>query len=117
MNIGIDTSIATRGHSAVHLNSIIRHAQIRINPIETILELWMSKEEILAGSSRAIFGTDRLFHFFQFDAHIVDVSVDRNQIHILVLLRSSTGTLVSTDFTFASSRLIFLEKNFWRNNW
>jgi hypothetical protein len=47
----------------------------------------MSMEEVLAGSGRAVPGTDGLLHLLQLDPHVVDVRVDGDQVHVLFLVK------------------------------
>lgn len=80
----------SRYHSSTpkfYLDGIVRHAQIRINPVEAVLELWMSKKEIFARSGWTVFGANGLLHLLQFNAHIIDVSVDGYQVYVLVLFK------------------------------
>ena len=77
-----------------YLDGIVRHAQIRINPVETVLELWMSKKEIFARSGWTVFSANGLLHLLQFNAHIVDVSVDGYQVYVLVLLKKSANSKI-----------------------
>jgi hypothetical protein len=77
----------------------------------------MSKKEIFARSGWTVFGANGLLHLLQFNAHIVDVSVDGYQVYVFVLLWPRTRALISADFsfTFATKWFIFLEKNLRRN--
>ena len=53
--------------------------------LRTVLQLWMSMEQIFARSGRTFPGTDRLLHLLQLDPHVVDVSVHGDQVHVLLL--------------------------------
>ena len=56
----------------------------------TILKLRMSMEEVLARSRRAVPGADGLLHLLQLDPHVVDVRVDRDQVHVVLLVKLVT---------------------------
>ncbi len=83
-----DACVASCRHATKDFDCIVRHAKVGIDPVMTILELGMAEMQIFAGSSRAAFATDGLLHLLQLYAHVVDIGVDGDEVHVLVLLRS-----------------------------
>ena len=70
----------------VYLDGIVRHAKIWIDPIESVLHLRMTIVQILTCSGWAVSGSNRLLDLLQFDAHVVDVRVKSDKVHVTVLL-------------------------------
>ena len=90
--IWIDTGLSPCRHVTVDLDSIIHHPQVRINPVISILDLGMSIVKILTSSGWVVSCSCRLLDLLQFNSHVVDVSVDCDQVNIAILLRSSLLT-------------------------
>jgi hypothetical protein len=78
--------LPTSRHVAPDLHRVVRHPQVRVDPVEAVLHLRVAVVQVLARSRRAVAGPNRLLDLLQLNAHVVDVSVDGDQVHVAVLL-------------------------------
>jgi len=86
-----DAGLPARRHVAVHLHGVVRHPQVGVDPVETVGHLRMSIMQVLTGSSRTVPGTEGLLDLFQLNPDVVDVGVHRDEVDVLILLRSRFG--------------------------
>jgi len=75
LDIGEDARFSRSRHVAVHVNGIIGHSQIGIDPVPSVFELWVTEVEVFAGANGIFFGSLGFLDAFQVLSHGVDGTV------------------------------------------
>lgn len=88
MQVREDASLPA-AHITVHLDGVVDHAQVGVNPEEAVLELRMTLRQVHARPRRIVTSPQWFLDLLELDAHVVHVGIDSDQIDILVFFRPS----------------------------